>query len=245
MTKPAIDLNCDLGEGAGGEAALMPSITSANIACGGHAGDEQTMRATVALAQRWGVAVGAHPGYEDREHFGRRELALSPEEIVCLIVRQVTVLQAIAPAVHVKPHGALYNQAARDPVVAQAVAEGVRRCAGNLILVGLAGSELVRAGARAGLRVANEVFADRTYRGDGSLTDRRREDALISDEEVALRQALSLVLKGELTTIDGTTLAVKADTLCLHGDGPRALTLARSVRHGLDAAGVEVRSLPR
>jgi UPF0271 protein len=245
MTRPAIDLNCDLGEGAGDDAALMPFITSANIACGGHAGDDETMRATVALAQRWGVAVGAHPGYEDHEHFGRRELALSPDEIVRLIVRQVGALQAIASPIHVKPHGALYNQAARDPVVAEAVAEGVRRCGGDLILVGLAGSELVRAGARAGLRVANEAFADRTYRRDGTLTDRRHKDALIADEAASLRQALSLVLDGVVTTLDGTTLALKAETLCLHGDGPRAPALARNLRHGLETAGVAVRSLVR
>ncbi|MCX6954972.1 MAG: LamB/YcsF family protein, partial [Verrucomicrobia bacterium] len=191
-----IDLNCDLGEGAGHDAALMPLITSANIACGAHAGNVETMRATVALAQEHGVAVGAHPGFEDRENFGRRELPVTPDEVRRLVTRQVEALRALGPVRHVKAHGALYNMAARDAALAAAVAEAVRAVDGDLVLFALAGSELVRAGRACGLRVASEVFADRTYQRDGSLTPRARADALITDEDAALAQVLRLAREG-------------------------------------------------
>lgn len=242
-----IDLNCDLGEGAGHDAELMPLITSANVACGAHAGDERTMRAAVDLAARHGVAVGAHPGFADREHFGRRELVVMPDEVHDLVLAQVRALQRTATdagvrVVHVKPHGALYNQAARNTLLADAVVRAVYEADPRLILVGLAGSALVRAGRLGGLAVAEEAFVDRTYQPDGSLTPRERADALITDEAVALAQALTLVQAGRVRATDGTEIAVAADTLCLHGDGPQAVAFAHRLRAGLAAAGVELRA---
>ena len=222
-----IDLNCDLGEGAGHDAELMPLITSANIACGGHAGDEATMRATVELAQKHGVAIGAHPGFADKENFGRRELALPPAEIFALAKAQVLALRALAPLKHVKPHGGLYNLAARDATVAGAIAVAVRTVDPKLILFGLAGSELIKAGRERGLRVAEEVFADRTYQPDGSLTPRSSPNALITDEDAAVAQVLRLIREGKVRATDGTDIFLKADTICLHGDGPNAVAFAR------------------
>lgn len=241
-----IDLNCDLGEGAGQDAELMPLITSANIACGAHAGDVTTMRDTIMLALQHGVAIGAHPGFADREHFGRRELALSPAEVRALVVEQTQLLQDLATrcgatVTHVKPHGALYNLAAREAAIAAAVADGVRACGTGLVLFALAGSASVAAGRAAGLRVAEEVFADRTYQRDGSLTPRSRADALISDESAAVGQALRMLREGRVRATDGTEVAIRADTLCLHGDGVHAVEFARRLRAGFAQAGVEVR----
>jgi UPF0271 protein len=239
----AIDLNCDLGEGAGQDALLMPLITSANIACGAHAGDAATMRATVALAREHGVAVGAHPGFADRENFGRRELAIAPAELRASVRSQIETLRALAPLRHVKPHGALYNLAARDRTVAELIAEVVREIDPTLILFGLAGSELIRAGLARGLQVANEVFADRTYQRDGSLTPRSQPDALIHDEAAAAAQVRRMVHAGFVRATDGTDLAISADTICLHGDGPQAVAFARKLRAQLRQAGIEVRAV--
>jgi UPF0271 protein len=238
----SIDLNCDLGEGAGHDAELMPLISSANIACGAHAGDEATMRATVALARRHGVAVGVHPGFADREHFGRRELTLSPAEIRTLVRGQIEALRSLGPVRHVKPHGALYNLAARDATVAGAVAGAVHAVDPALVLFGLAGGELLRAGRALGLRVAGEVFADRTYQGDGSLTPRSRPDALIHDEAVAVAQVLGLVRHGVVRATDGTEVSLVADTVCVHGDGPHAVTFARRLNAELRQAGIAIRA---
>lgn len=237
-----IDINCDLGEGAGQDAELMPLITSANIACGAHAGDEATMRATMALAQRHGVAVGAHPGFEDRVNFGRTERAVTPEELRELVTRQIVALKAIGPVTHVKAHGALYNMAAREVGLARAMAEAVATVDAGLILFALAGSELVRAGRERGLRVVSEVFADRTYQRDGSLTPRTRADALIHDEEVAVAQVLRMVREGVVRATDGTEVMMTADTVCLHGDGARAVAFARRLNAELTRAGVEIRA---
>jgi UPF0271 protein len=237
-----IDLNCDLGEGAGHDAELMPLITSANIACGAHAGDGRTMQETMALAQRHGVAVGAHPGFEDREHFGRRELLLSPAEVRALVERQIRSLCDLGRVRHVKPHGALYNLAGRDPAVARAVVEAVRAVDAGLILFALAGSELVSAGRACGLLVASEVFADRTYQSDGSLTPRGRPGALIDDEETSVAQVLRLVRHGRVRATSGDDVAIAADTLCLHGDGAHAVAFARRLRWELAQAGMEVRA---
>ena len=241
-----IDLNCDLGEGAGHDAELMPLITSANIACGAHAGDDATMLATVTLALQHGVAIGAHPGFADRANFGRCELSLSSGEIHALVLRQVRALQAIARELggqlaHVKPHGALYNLAARDAVTARAIAAAVHEIDPRLRLFGLAGSKLLEAGAAAGLVTVSEVFADRTYQPDGSLTPRDRPEALISDANSAVAQVLRLVREGKVRTTDGSDIAVRADTVCLHGDGPDAVAFARRVSAALLAAGVELR----
>lgn len=238
-----VDLNCDLGEGAGHDAALMPWITSANIACGAHAGDEATMRATAALARTHGVAIGAHPGFADRGHFGRRELALAPDAIRRLVGDQLAVLGRIAEFRHVKPHGALYNLAARDAATAEAIVAAIVACDRTLVLFALAGSELARCGRAAGLRVAQEVFADRTYRRDGTLTPRSDGGALIEDDAAAAAQALRLVREGRVRATDGVDVAVTADTVCLHGDGAHPVEFARRLRHTLKEAGVEVRAI--
>jgi len=242
-----IDLNCDLGEGAPNDAELMPLITSANIACGGHASDPDTMRTAVGLAIRHGVAIGAHPGLKDRESFGRRELPLTPAEVDSLVRRQIAVLDQVTRAcggriAHVKPHGALYNLASRDPELARAVAAAVYESDPRLVLVGLAGSRLLAAGLACGLAVASEVFADRTYQPDGSLTPRTWREALIEDESAALSQVLRILREGVVSATDGTPVAVAADTICLHGDGPHAVAFARRLRQELAEAGVMVQA---
>jgi UPF0271 protein len=239
-----IDLNCDMGEGVGNDADIMPHITSANIACGFHAGDGETMRETVRLAKRYGVAVGAHPGWRDREGFGRREMTLPAAEVEALVREQVEALAAIARAEgvtlrHVKPHGALYNQAAKDRELANAIARAVKAVGVDLVLVGLAGSGLVEAGIEAGLRVAHEGFPDRRYNPDGTLVSRREPHAIIESPEEVAAQALELAQRG----IDFGGRRVRVETLCLHGDHPRAAENARMVREALAEAGVEVRAL--
>jgi UPF0271 protein len=243
-----IDLNCDLGEGAGHDAELMPLITSANIACGGHAGTGDTMRATVELALRHGVAIGAHPGLEDRPNFGRKEFPLSPDEARALVRRQLEALDRIARSCgarirHVKPHGALYNIASRDAELAHAVASAVREADPQLILVGLAGGELLSAGRACGLRVASEVFADRNYEPDGSLTPRLRPGAMISDGAFAAARALQMIREGIVVAADGTQVPIAADTICVHGDGPDAVDFARRLRMELAAGAVLVHAL--
>jgi len=236
-----IDLNCDLGEGAGKDAELMPLITSANIACGAHAGDEATMRATVALALDHGVAVGAHPGFADREFFGRREIAMSPAALRELVIRQISRLREMGPVRHVKPHGALYHLAARDRGMADVVAGAVWDVDPLLCLFGLAGSELIRAGRARGLVIAEEVFGDRTYQRDGSLTPRSLAGAVIEDERAVVAQVLQMVQTGTVRTVDGTDVNIAADTICLHGDGPNAVSFAIMLRRGLAAAGIAVK----
>lgn len=242
---PSVDLNCDLGEGAAHDAELMPLISSANIACGGHAGDEATMRATIELAKRHDVAVGAHPGYEDRANFGRVELALPPAEVRRLVLGQTERLLAIAGQAgvrvrHVKPHGALYNQAACDADLARAVAEAVYEADPRLVLVGLAGSVLLEVGAACGLSTWSEVFADRTYQTDGSLTPRSQPNALVTDEAHAVAQVLRFVREGRVITPEGSEVALRADTICLHGDGPHAVTFAQRLNEALREAGFAI-----
>jgi UPF0271 protein len=232
---PTVDLNADVGEGAGSDEAIFPLITSANIACGGHAGDAETMAAAVGRALRWGVAIGAHPGFEDRADFGRTERALAPADAQDLTIRQVRALQAVAAAqgarvTHVKPHGALYNMAARDPVLAGAIAAGVAAVDPALIFYGLAGSVMLTAARVVGLRTASEVFADRHYRADGSLVPRSRPDALIAAEDEAAAQVLRMVRSGEVVAVTGEVVKVQADTICLHGDSPHAVAFARRLR---------------
>lgn len=244
---PRVDLNCDLGEGAGHDAVLMPLITSANIACGAHAGDAATMRTTVALALQHGVVIGAHPGFADRENFGRRELPLDESEIHALVLRQIRELESIARQLgvrlaHVKPHGALYNLAARDASAARAIAAAVRQADSRLRLVGLAGSKLIEAGVTETLATVSEVFADRTYQADGSLTPRDRPDALITDADLAVAQVLRMIREGTVRATDGTDVPVKADTVCLHGDGPQAVEFAQRLNAELTRVRIEVRA---
>ena len=238
-----IDLNADVGEGGGDDAALIPLVTSVNIACGGHAGDLAMMRATVDLAQAHGVAVGAHPGFEDRAHFGRRELPLSPAAITALVQRQVEALAALASLSHVKPHGALYNLAARDRTVADAIAAAVAAVDARLALVGLAGSQLLAAARAWNLRPVSEAFADRRYLADGTLQRRTQGDALLTDADAAVAQVLRIVREGVVESVDGQTVRIAADTICLHGDGPQAVNFARRLRAELADAGVEVARL--
>ena len=240
-----IDLNCDLGEGCGNDAELMRVITSANIACGYHAGDAETMRQTVELAVRHGVAIGAHPGFPDRKHFGRTEMHLHPDEIRAIVKDQIEALDAVAREFgtrldHVKPHGALYNMSAREARVASAIAEAVREFDRELTLFGLSGSVSIREAERVGLRTASEVFADRTYQDDGSLTPRSRHGALIYDAFEAVNQVLQMLSEGTVTAMNGKTSAIKAKTVCIHGDGAKAVEFAAAIRDALEKTGVEV-----
>jgi UPF0271 protein len=248
-----IDLNSDLGESfgpwpMGQDAALMESISSANVACGFHAGDPGTMRATVALAREKGVAVGAHPGFQDLAGFGRREIKATPAEVEDLVLYQVSALAGMASAQgvrlqHVKAHGALYNMACRDRALADAIAAAVAALDRSLILFGLPNSELLRAGERAGLRVAAEVFADRAYDPDGSLTSRTKPGSVIHETQIVVARAIRMAREKSVTAVDGSTIALQADTICLHGDTPGAADHARAVRKGLIDAGIQVVNL--
>ena len=245
----SIDLNSDLGEGAGQDDLVMPLISSANIACAAHAGDEATMDATVRLARRHGVAIGAHPGYRDPANFGRIALDLPPDELVADLIAQLAALAAVAARagtrpVHVKAHGALYNQAERDDGVAATIVRAVRTADPTLTLVAPPGSALERAAGAAGLRVAREGFIDRAYDPDGTLRSRRLPGALLTDPAAAAQQALGFVRDGGVRAHDGTFLPLPVDTLCVHGDTPGAPALLRAVREALAQAGVAVRTLP-
>ena len=243
-----VDLNSDLGEGAGHDAELMPLITSANIACGAHAGDERTMRETVELALRHGVAIGAHPGYPDRANFGRLPMTMDPLALIGSVSSQVRALVQIARAAgavihHVKAHGAMYNQAERDPAVASAVASGIYDDARGAALLVFAppGSAMLERALAMDLRVAREGFVDRAYERDGTLRSRRLPGALHTDPKVAAAQAVSLVRDGGVRAFDGTFLHLLVDTLCLHGDTPGAPAIAVAVRDALAREGIEVR----
>jgi UPF0271 protein len=249
-----IDLNADLGEGRRGtvahDARMMPYITSANVACGFHAGDPGVMRDTVALAASHGVAVGAHPGFPDLEGFGRRELHVSPADVEDFVAYQVGALAAIAAAQgvrlqHIKPHGALFNMAARDPSLADAVARATAVIDRTLVLFGLPGSELISAGLRAGLRTAAEGFADRAYEPSGALVPRAENGAVITNPEVVASRAVRMVRDGEIESRNGIVIPVRIDTLCVHGDTPAAAEIAAHVRSALEAAGVDVVAVRR
>jgi 5-oxoprolinase (ATP-hydrolysing) subunit A len=240
-----IDFNCDLGEGCGDDAAIIPLITSASIACGGHAGDEATMRTTLRLCRDHRVAAGAHPSYPDRDGFGRRELPFSPDEIRMFVREQVATLGAIAASEntrlsHVKPHGALYNIAARDRVIAEAIVAAVRDADPRLIVFGLSGSHLTASAEAAGMRVAHEVFAERRYEADGSLTPRSRDDAVIHDLGETIEQVRGFVRDGSVVARTGERIPLRADTLCLHGDRIDAAQFARTIRDALTAEGVRI-----
>ena len=241
-----IDLNCDLGEAAGNDEAIMPYITSANIACGFHAGDASVMQATVRLAKRYGVNIGAHPSWPDLQGFGRREMNISVEETEALVLYQISALAGIAKAeglalTHVKPHGALYNQAAKDRGLADAIARAVKSFSVDLILVGLAGSGLCEAGVEVGIKVAGEGFPDRVYNPDGTLMSRSKQGALIESPEEVVKNALKLVKDGILFG----EKKVRVDTLCLHGDNVHAAENAKLLREVLIKNGIEVVGLKR
>lgn len=240
-----IDLNADLGEGSPHDAELLTLVSSANIACGFHAGDAETMLASIREAIRNNVVVGAHPSFPDRENFGRTAMVLPPDIIYGQTLYQVGALAALthsqgAQLHHVKPHGMLYNQAARDPLLADAIAKAVYALDPALILVGLAGSELIRAAEYYGLSTRQEVFADRGYQADGTLVPRTQVGAMIDDEEQALAQSLLMIESGKVQAITGERINVTAQTLCLHGDGKHALSFARRLRQEFESRNIQV-----
>src|SRR5882762_4358934 len=248
-----MDLNCDMGElpeaiADGTQESLMASLTSVNIACGGHAGDEHTMKTTVVQALRWKLAIGAHPGYPDRANFGRLELKLPAKEIADFVCEQVRTLAELAARcgarlAHVKPHGALYNQAVSNSELAAAIAEGVARWGRDVVLVGLAGSPMLEVFREAGFIVAAEATADRRYEADGTLRSRKFADALIRDSAEAARQAVSLTKDGSVVAMAGSEVAVNAQTICIHSDTPGAAQIAAAVAGRLREAGVALRAV--
>jgi 5-oxoprolinase (ATP-hydrolysing) subunit A len=251
----SIDMNCDMGEipaaiADGTQESLMPSLTSVNIACGGHAGDEATMRTTIEQALHWKLTIGAHPGYPDRKNFGRVDLHLPLSEIEATVFEQVSALAAVAASLgatvfHVKAHGQLYNQAVNDPALAGAIARGVGKFSKDVILVGLAGSSMLDVFRGAGFAVAAEAFADRLYEPDGNLRSRKFDDALIRDPAKAAEQALRIAQKGEAVSSTGARVPVVAQTICIHGDTPGAPRVAAAVAQKLREAGVQLRPLSR
>jgi UPF0271 protein len=243
-----VDLNADVGEGLDTDAALMRSITSANVAAGLHAGDPSVLRETIRLAKRYGVAVGAHPGFADRDGFGRRELRLTPAQVEDLVLYQIAAVAGVASAEgvtlrHVKPHGALYNMAARDRMLADAITRAVLSFDRSLILVGLADSEMLAAGRSARLTVASEAFGDRAYERDGSLVARTKTGAVLEDADLVVARAVRMLRERSVETIDGSVIPIHAETLCVHGDTPGAPDLAAKLREGLEAVGVAVQAL--
>jgi 5-oxoprolinase (ATP-hydrolysing) subunit A len=246
----SIDLNCDMGESFGAfsigqDEALMEYVTSVNIACGFHAGDPTVMRKTVRAAAKKGLAIGAHPGYPDLQGFGRRDIKFSPEEIYDMVLYQVGALSAFVEAAgstlyHVKPHGALYNLAAKENSVATAIAQAVYDADKNLRFVGLSGSELTKAGVNVGLQTINEVFADRTYQDHGTLTPRAQHGALIENENEAAQQVVTMVLRKKVRTTSGTEIAIVPESVCIHGDGKNALVYAKAIVKELKANHVSI-----
>lgn len=249
----SIDLNCDMGEsfGAwkmGSDAELMNIVSSINIACGFHAGDAGVMRQSVQTAIEKGVAIGAHPGYPDLQGFGRRELKLPAGEIFDIVLYQISALKGICEAFgaklhHVKPHGALYNSAAKNAEMASAIAAAVKACDRDLIFYGLSGSSLIFEADRIGLKTASEVFADRTYQEDGTLTSRDQHNALITETEKAVGQVLEMIKKQKVTAITGKRISLKAETICIHGDAANALDFASAIRKKLAENGIKIQTI--
>ena len=243
MPGRTVDLNADMGEAQGDDTTLVGLVTSANVACGFHAGDPMTMRATVDAAVRVGIAVGAHPGYPDRQGFGRRDLAATPAEITADVLYQIGALQAVCHAAgarvrYVKPHGALYNRAAKDAAAAKAIAEAVRLADSSLVLLGLAGSLMIDCARAVGVAAAEEAFADRAYSPDGSLVSRTIPGSVLTDPAIIASRAVRMMTAGEVETLGGGTIRLRADSLCVHGDTPGALDIVRAVRRALTDHGV-------
>lgn len=248
-----VDLNCDLGESFGNyklgmDDQVIPMITSANVACGYHASDPVVMAKTIAMAKEHGIEVGAHPGFPDLMGFGRRNMSVSPEEAKAYTLYQLGALDAFCRAhgmkmQHVKPHGAMYNMAAKDYELAKAICEAIYEFDKDLIVMGLSGGELVRAGQDMGLRTALEVFADRAYEEDGSLVNRRKEGAMITDEDVAIERVVRMIKEQKVTTITGKDIPIKADSVCVHGDGVKALEFVKKIREKLTEEGIALKPL--
>jgi UPF0271 protein len=243
-----IDLNCDLGEGMNTDAQIIPFVSSANIACGFHAGDEYTMRKTIELCIRHDVAIGAHPSWPDRESFGRTEMQSSTTELYDCVSEQLNTLQNIALTLgtklhHVKPHGALYNQSAKEKTIATTIARAVKDFNDTLILFGLSGSISITEAELLHLKTAHEVFADRSYQNDGSLTPRSKYNALIVDKNIVLHQVLQMTNQGVVTTTTGKRINIKADTICLHGDGKNALAFCKLIHQTLKQNRIEIKPI--
>lgn len=246
-----IDLNCDLGESFGAytigmDEEVIPYISSANIACGYHASDPVVMAETVALAKQAGVRVGAHPGFPDLMGFGRRNMNVSPAEAKAYMIYQMGALAAFCRAAgmkmtHVKPHGALYNMAGKDEKLAAALCEAIAEFDSQLVLLALSGSEMLRAAEKTGIRAASEVFADRAYEEDGSLVARRKPGAMITDEEEAIARVVRMAKEGRVTAVTGRDIEIKADSVCVHGDGPKALAFVRRIRERFKEEGIEIK----
>ncbi len=248
---PAIDLNCDLGESFGAykmglDEEVLPHVTSANIACGFHGGDPVVMERTVALCKKYGVRAGAHPGFPDLAGFGRRNMSLSPGEVKAGVMYQIGALSAFCKGAgirlcHVKPHGALYNMAAKDYELAKAICQAIKEVDESLVLLALSNSEMLRAAKDTGVTAASEVFADRAYERDGSLVSRNQMGAMIEDEALAVKRVIQMAQKGTVQAIDGTDVSIKADSVCVHGDGVKALEFVKKIRKGLLEEGIEVK----
>lgn len=248
---PVIDLNCDLGESFGAykiglDEEVLPYVTSANIACGFHGGDPVVMEQTVALCKRYGVRAGAHPGFPDLAGFGRRNMSLTPNEVKTSVMYQIGALNSFCRGAgiklcHVKPHGALYNMAANDYELAKAICQAIKEVDGSLVLLALSNSEMLRAAKDTGVSAASEVFADRAYERDGSLVPRSRRGAVIEDEELALKRVIRMAKEGVVEAIDGSTVSIDADSVCVHGDGGKALEFVKRLRKGFSEAGIEVK----
>lgn len=245
-----IDLNCDLGESFGAyklglDDQVLPYISSANVACGFHASDPVVMDKTVALAKDAGVAVGAHPGYPDLQGFGRRNMTIPPREVKAMVMYQIGALQAFCTArglklQHVKPHGALYNMAGKDEALAMAVCEAIQAVDDSLILLGLSGSKMLEAADKIGLRSAREVFADRAYEEDGSLVARTKPGAMITDEDEAVARVIRMIREGRVTAVTGKDIPIRADSVCVHGDSPKALAFVQKIRAALTAEQIQI-----
>ena len=248
-----VDLNSDLGESFGNytigmDEEILKYVSSANVACGWHAGDAMVMEKTVALAKEFGTAVGAHPGFPDLVGFGRRNMEVTPDEAKAYVRYQLGALMAFCTAhgvkiQHVKPHGALYNMAAVDEKLAIAMCEAVYEVDKDIIFMGLAGSKMITAAEKVGLRAASEVFADRAYNDDGTLVSRKLPGAVIKDKDLAIKRVIRMVKEGKVESINGNDIAIKADSICVHGDNPKALEFVKNIRETLIAEGVEIKNL--
>jgi UPF0271 protein len=243
-----VDLNCDMGEGIGNDAAIMPFISSANIACGYHAGDADTMKSTVELALQHGVAVGAHPGFKDKANFGRTVMHLSGLQLFDLVTQQIFNLQKVCDSLgtaihHIKPHGALYNMAAVSAEMSKTISEAIWAVNKNYIVYGLSGSCIITEANAIGLRTAGEVFADRTYQNDGTLTSRQQPNALITDENISIQQVIQMIEEQTVQTVSGDSTPIKADTVCIHGDGKYAVAFAQHIHQILKAKSIAIKTV--
>lgn len=253
MAVKYVDLNSDIGESfgvynLGMDSDVLKYVSSANIACGWHAGDPLVMEKTVRKAVKNQVGIGAHPGFPDLMGFGRREMKITPEEAKAYVIYQVGALAAFATAAgthlqHVKPHGAFFNMAAKDALLAEAIAQGIKAVDSRLILMGLAGSELVKAGQIVGLKVASEVFADRDYNADGTLVPRNQPGAMVEDAALAVQRVIRMVTEGRVQAVTGEDLTLQADSICVHGDSPQALSFVLEIRKGFEEAGIQIQPL--